>query len=80
MPFCSPTGERPGTPRAELTKRGVDFIVRQVAADRGQRQSMRQRTGTDEIPVLIAGDQVIAKFEEILSFPERNHPLRPDAQ
>ena len=65
--------------RQELTERGVDFIARQVAAEKDERHEMRQRTGTDEIPVLVADGQVIAEFEDILSFLERQHPKRPDA-
>jgi glutathione S-transferase len=66
--------------RQELTERGVDFVVRQVAAQREARQDMRERTGADGIPVLVAGDEVITEFEDILAFLARHHPRRPDAR
>jgi glutaredoxin 3 len=65
--------------RQELTERGVDFIARQVPANRAEREAMRERTGRDSVPVLVAGDEVITDFEEILAYLARHHPRRADA-
>lgn len=65
--------------REQLTERGVDFVARQVPAERAARRDMQVRTGTDEIPVLVAGDRVITAFEAILAFLDQHHPRRPDA-
>jgi glutathione S-transferase len=66
--------------RQELTERGVDFVARQVAAEREARHAMRERTGADGIPVLVADDEVFTEFEGILAFLARRHPRRPDAR
>ncbi len=65
--------------RQELTERGVDVVLHQVAADPGERREMQARTGTNEIPVLVAGERVITEFREILAFLAQHHPRRPDA-
>jgi glutaredoxin len=65
--------------RQEMTERGVDFVARQAPADRAEREAMRERTGTDSIPVLVAGDEAITVFEEILAYLARHHQRRADA-
>ena len=65
--------------REQLSERGLDFIARQVPAEKAKRTAMLERTGADSVPVLVAGDQVIAEFEDILAFLDRRHPPRPDA-
>ncbi|HET7769999.1 MAG TPA: glutaredoxin family protein [Chloroflexota bacterium] len=65
--------------REQLTERGVDFVVRQVPAAKAERTAMKERTGHDSVPVLVAGERVIAEFEEILAFLEEKHPARADA-
>jgi glutaredoxin 3 len=65
--------------RQEMTERGVDFIARQVPADRAEREALRERTGAVGIPVLVAGDEVITDFEEILAYLARHHPRHSDA-
>jgi glutathione S-transferase len=42
--------------RQRLTELGLDFTARQVPADPGERQDMRSRVGTNEIPVLVPDD------------------------
>ena len=39
--------------RQRLTELGLDYKVRQVAAESDERDEMRRRVGTDEIPVLV---------------------------
>lgn len=65
--------------REQLTERGVDVIVRQVPSAKPDRREMLERTGHNSIPVLVAGDRIIAEFDEILSFLNEHHPPRPDA-
>ena len=38
--------------RERLTELGIDFVARQVAPEQEDRDALRDRTGTDEIPVL----------------------------
>jgi glutathione S-transferase len=66
--------------RAKLTERGVDFIARQVPAEKSARREMRERTGADSIPVLIAKERVLREFEEILAFLDAQHPPTPDSE
>ena len=66
--------------REQLTERGVDFVARQVPAAKAERREMKERTGHDSIPVLVAGERVLAEFEEILAFLEEQHPRRADAR
>lgn len=42
--------------RQRLTELGLAFTARQVAADPDEREDLEQRTGTNEIPVLITDD------------------------
>ena len=65
--------------REQLTERGVAFVARPVPAAKPERRELRERTGQDSIPVLLAGDRVIAEFEEILAFLAQHHPPRADA-
>jgi glutaredoxin len=65
--------------REQMTERGVEFVAKQVPAAKGERTEMKERTGHDSIPVLVAGERVIAEFEEILPFLAEHHPAREDA-
>src|SRR5687767_11016275 len=65
--------------REQMTERGVDFVARQVPAEKGERTALKERTGHDSVPVLVAGERVIAEFEEILAYLETQHPAREDA-
>lgn len=58
--------------RQRLTELGLDFWVRQVAADPDGREQMRQHVGTSEIPVLVPddGDPVCGE-EDILEYLSR---------
>jgi glutaredoxin len=42
--------------RQALTELGVDFVARQVAAEKEERGAMREETGKDEIPLLVLED------------------------
>jgi hypothetical protein len=65
--------------REQLTERGVDFVARQVPAAKAERTAMKERTGHESVPVFVAGEKVLAEFEEILAFLEAQHPARADA-
>jgi glutathione S-transferase len=66
--------------RAKLTERGVDFVARQVPAEKSARHEMRERTGADSVPVLVAEGRVLREFDEILAFIEEHHPPTPDSE
>jgi glutaredoxin 3 len=65
--------------RQRLTELGLDFTARQVPADPGQRDAMRDAVGDDSIPALVDGDDVLHGDEEILAHLDRRYPERPDA-
>jgi glutathione S-transferase len=55
--------------RERLTELGVDFVARQVAPRRFQRDEMRAEVGTDAIPSLrTEGGQVITGDEPIMAY------------
>jgi glutathione S-transferase len=65
--------------RERLTELGLDFTARQVAADPDEREEMRRRVGTEEIPVLVPDDgKPICGEDDILEYLERFEE-RPDA-
>ena len=65
--------------RQRLTELGLDFTARQVAADPDARREMVQRTGTNEIPVLVTDeDEVLEGEDEILDYLDA-FDERPDA-
>jgi glutaredoxin len=66
--------------RAKLTGRSVDFVARQVPAEKSARREMRERTGADSIPVLIAGGRVLGEFEQILAFIDAHDPPTTDSE
>ena len=55
--------------RQRLTELGVDYITRQVPVDKDDRTLLRERTGSDTIPVLTApGEAPLAGEAAILAF------------
>jgi glutaredoxin 3 len=42
--------------RQRLTELGIDYVSRQVPVERDDRVLLRERTGSDTIPVLVAPD------------------------
>ena len=55
--------------RQRLTELGIDYFTRQVPVDKDERALLRERTGTDTIPVLVAPDG------EILVGEARSSPI-----
>ena len=66
--------------RQRLTELGLDFTARQVAAEPDDRDEMKQRVGTNEIPVLVPdGGERICGEDDILEYLQR-FDERPDAR
>ena len=66
--------------RQRLTELGVDFVARQVEADADDRNALRERTGCEELPVLVLEDgRAIGGDEEILRFLDSVCDEAPDA-
>jgi glutaredoxin len=66
--------------REALTEYGVDFVARQVAAERADRDAMRRATGRDEIPLLVLenGTQ-IGDWREMLDWIRATYERPADA-
>jgi hypothetical protein len=58
----------------------VDFIARQVPADMADRSAMLARTGVQEMPVLIAGEQALIGPEQIIPFLDEHHQRTPNSE
>ncbi|MGH2355832.1 MAG: glutaredoxin family protein [Chloroflexota bacterium] len=66
--------------RQRLTELGVDFIARQVPAEKADRTALVERTGAREIPVLVAGDEILAGPERIIPYLDRRHQRTPNSE
>jgi glutathione S-transferase len=61
--------------RERLTELGLDFVAHQVPPWPEQRDELRQRAGTDEIPVLETDEgEFVQGVEEILRYLRRFEP------
>lgn len=66
--------------RQTLTEYGVDFVAKQVAAEKRDREAMRNEIGTDEIPLLVLEDGTrIDDWQAIVGHIRSNHERRVDA-
>lgn len=67
--------------RERFTELGVSFIARQVPAERVDREEMRRKTGTDEIPALLLEDAtaVTGGAGPILEYLDARYSERSDA-
>ena len=66
--------------RQRFTELGVSFIARPVPAERADREEMRRKTGTDEIPALLLEDgTVIAGEQPLIAYLEELYSERADA-
>jgi glutathione S-transferase len=67
--------------RQRLTELGVDYITRQVPVEKAGRTLLRQRTGTDTIPVLVVpGDDPLVGESTILAFLDRHEIVPAEAR
>lgn len=65
--------------RQLLTERGIDFVARQVEPNPDERTAMRERTGTDEIPVLETDDGRLLRGNDEIAEWVRSLPPSPHA-
>ena|SRR5438270_904009 len=66
--------------RQRLTELGIDYVVRQVPVEKGDRVVLRERTGTDTIPVLVTPTgEIVSEEEAILAHLARHEPESPAA-
>jgi len=66
--------------RQRLTELGVSFLARQVPAESADREELRRKTGSDEIPALIDGEQVVVgDADELIGYLDRTYNERVDA-
>jgi glutathione S-transferase len=63
--------------RERLTELGVDYVVRQVQADKRKRSDLVAATGTDTVPVLVTDDGAILDGEERILAYLSEHFLEP---
>ena len=64
--------------REALTEYGIDFVAKQVAAEKANRRAMREATGTDEIPLLVRDDGTqLSDWHEMLDWIRATYD-RPD--
>jgi glutaredoxin 3 len=67
--------------RQRLTELGIDYVVRQVPVEKDDRVVLRERTGTDSIPVLVTPTgEIVAEEDAILAHLGRHEPEPPAAR
>jgi glutaredoxin 3 len=67
--------------RQRLTELGIDYIARQVPVDKDDRTLLRERTGTDTIPVLVEpGEAPLVGEATILAFLENYEAVPAEAR
>ena len=66
--------------RQRLTELGIDYLTRQVPVEKQDRSLLRERTGGDSIPVLVAenGETVVGE-EAILAYLDTHEPVPAEA-
>jgi glutathione S-transferase len=67
--------------RQRLTELGVAVVARPVPADPADREELRRKTGTDEIPALLLedGTAIAGDADEIIAFLDGRYSERADA-
>lgn len=67
--------------RQRCTELGLSFVAVPVPAERVDREEMRRKTGTDEIPALLLDDgtAITGDADEIVAFLDAHHSERSDA-
>jgi glutathione S-transferase len=67
--------------RQRLTELGIDYITRQVPVEKDDRVLLRERIGTDSIPVLVTGDDdTLVGEDAILSYLDAREPVPTGAR
>jgi glutaredoxin len=67
--------------RQRFTELGLSFVARQVPAERVDREEMRRKLGSDEIPALLLedGTAVTGDAETLIAYLDGIHSERADA-
>lgn len=68
--------------RQRFTELGVSFIARPVPAERADREELRRRTGSDQIPALVLedGTTINRDADEIIAYLDERYSERADAE
>jgi len=67
--------------RQRLTELGIDYLTRQVPVEKDDRVLLRERTGTETIPVLVTpGDVPLVGEEAILVYLAGHEHVPPEAR
>jgi glutathione S-transferase len=68
--------------RQRFTELGVSFVARQVPADPADREELRRKTGSGEIPALVAEDGTVvnADADRIIEYLDQRYSERTDAE
>lgn len=68
--------------RQRFTELGVSFVARQVPAERADREELRRKTGSDEIPALVAEDGGVINedADAIVAYLDQRYSERTDAE
>jgi glutathione S-transferase len=66
--------------RQQLTELGIDYLTRQVPVECDERTLLRDRTGADTIPVLVAPSRrVLVGGETISTYLDAHFPVPAEA-
>ncbi len=66
--------------RQRFTELGVSYVARPVPADPDDREELRRKTGSDEIPALLVEDgDAITGTDAILAYLDTQYSERADA-
>jgi glutathione S-transferase len=66
--------------RQRLTELSLPFVARPVPVEREERSELERATGVRSIPVLVAGESIIAGEEEILDYLDTRYTEPPQAR
>ena len=66
--------------RQRLTELGIDYVTRQVPVEKDDRVLLRERTGSETIPVLVAGEEALVGKADILAFLQTHEPVPAEAR
>ena len=66
--------------RQRLTELGLSYLARQVPVERDQRADLERATGHRSIPVLVAGGEVVAGEEAIVTYLNNHFAESPEAE
>jgi glutathione S-transferase len=67
--------------RQRLTELGIDYVTRQVPVGKDERVLLRERIGTETIPVLVAsGEEQLVGEEAILAYLDSHEPVPAEAR